>query len=111
MLYNTFCETGFSGEIMRLYEGQWLHSGQIVTLEPEVKESAGGGGWVSGAGYGPRTEGEKCRVRGISADWGLLVVEEVIGEEGRERGTGRTWELQSDSNSFDFFKGLLKRKT
>ncbi|TKX19146.1 biotin-protein ligase-like protein [Elsinoe australis] len=111
VLYNTFCETGFSGEIMRLYEGQWLHSGQIVTLEPEVKESAGGGGWVSGAGYGPRTEGEKCRVRGISADWGLLVVEEVIGEEGRERGTGRTWELQSDSNSFDFFKGLLKRKT
>ncbi|KAG8631842.1 hypothetical protein KVT40_000982 [Elsinoe batatas] len=112
ILYARFCETGFTGEIMRLYEKQWLHSGQVVRLEPEVKASAGGegGGWVSGAGYGAAVEGEKCVVRGISADWGLLVVEEVVGEEGKERGTGRTWELQSDSNSFDFFKGLLKRK-
>ncbi|PNS13801.1 Biotin--protein ligase [Sphaceloma murrayae] len=113
VLYSTFCQIGFTGEIMRSYESRWLHGGQIVKLEPEVKDAAtqGGGGWVSGAGYGAMTEGEKCKVRGISADWGLLVVEEVVGEEGRERGTGKTWELQSDSNSFDFFKGLLKRKT
>ena len=55
-------------------------------------------------------DAEGCRVKGISVDWGLLVVVELAGEEGRERATGRTYELQSDSNSFDFFKGLLKRK-
>ncbi|KAF4553669.1 Biotin-protein ligase-like protein [Elsinoe fawcettii] len=110
VLYERFSQTGFSGEIMRLYERQWLHSGQIVRLEPEVKAGAQGGQYVSGAGYSAATEGEKCVVRDISSDWGLLVVEEVVGEEGKERGTGRVYELQSDSNSFDFFKGLLKKK-
>jgi biotin--protein ligase len=37
----------------------------------------------------------------------LLVAEELGWEDW---GTGRKWELQSDSNSFDFFRGLLKRK-
>jgi biotin---protein ligase len=49
----------------------------------------------------------RARVMGISRDWGLLRVEELGWED---RGTGRVWELQSDSNSFDFFRGLVKRK-
>jgi biotin--protein ligase len=36
-----------------------------------------------------------------------LIAEELGWEE---RPTGRTFTLMSDSNSFDFFKGLLKRK-
>ena len=43
----------------------------------------------------------------ITRNWGLLVAEELGWED---RPTGRTWELQSDANSFDFFKGLVKRK-
>ena len=51
--------------------------------------------------------GVKARIKGITSDWGLLVAEELGWED---RATGRKWELQSDSNSFDFFRGLLKRK-
>ncbi len=51
--------------------------------------------------------GLRCRVLGISRDWGLLRVEELAFGD---RPTGRVVELQSDSNSFDFFKGLVKRK-
>lgn len=109
VLYDRFCRLGFAGEIKRQYEVDWLHAGQTVRLDPEVNAGMEGG-YVPGAGYGPRVEGEKCRVRGISEDWGLLVVDELVGEDGRERPSGRAFELQSDSNSFDFFKGLLKKK-
>lgn len=51
--------------------------------------------------------GVRARIKGITTDWGLLVAEELGWEE---RPTGRVVQLQSDSNSFDFFKGLLKRK-
>jgi biotin---protein ligase len=51
--------------------------------------------------------GARCRVLGISRDWGMLRVEELGWEDQR---TGRVWEVQSDGNSFDFFKGLLRRK-
>jgi len=70
-----------------MYYRQWLHTDQIVTLETEG--------------------GMKARIKGITTDWGLLVAEELGWEE---RPTGRVVQLQSDSNSFDFFKGLLKRK-
>lgn len=49
----------------------------------------------------------RAQIKGISRDWGLLIVEELGWED---RGTGKLWTLQSDSNSFDFFKGLVKRK-
>lgn len=62
-------------------------SDQIVTLE-----TAGGA---------------RARIKGITRDWGLLLAEELGWED---RSTGKVWSLQSDSNSFDFFKGLLKRK-
>ena len=51
--------------------------------------------------------GMKAKIKGITKDWGLLLAEEVGWED---RPTGREVTLQSDSNSFDFFKGLVKRK-
>lgn len=71
-----------------MYYKHWLHSEQIVTLEAEG--------------------GVRARIKGITSNWGLLRVEELGWQD---RPTGKIWELQSDSNSFDFFKGLVKRKT
>jgi len=51
--------------------------------------------------------GVRARIVGITRDWGMLRAEELGWED---RPTGKIWELQSDSNSFDFFKGLVKRK-
>lgn len=87
-LYTLFCRTGFDTSFEQRYYRNWLHTDQIVTLETEG--------------------GARARIKGITGDWGLLVAEELGWED---RPTGKKWELQSDSNSFDFFKGLLKRKT
>jgi biotin--protein ligase len=87
-LYTRFCRTGFDASLESQYYDSWLHTDQLVTLEAEG--------------------GAKARIKGITRDWGLLVAEEMNWEG---RGTGRRWELQSDSNSFDFFRGLLKKKT
>lgn len=70
-----------------MYYKHWLHTDQIVTLEAEG--------------------GVRARIKGITRDWGLLLAEELGWED---RATGKIWTLQSDSNSFDFFKGLVKRK-
>lgn len=86
-LYTRFCRTGFDRALEQQYYDSWLHGDQIVSLEMEG--------------------GARARIKGISRDWGLLVAEELGWED---RATGRRFELQSDSNSFDFFKGLLKRK-
>ena len=64
-----------------------LLSGQLVTLE-----TAGG---------------KRARITGITRDFGLLKAEELGWED---RPTGRIHELQSDGNSFDFFRGLVMRK-
>lgn len=69
-----------------MYYGHWLHSGQIVTLE---------------------SEGVMCRIKEVEREWGLLVVEELGWEL---RPTGKILTLQTDSNSFDFLKGLIRRK-
>lgn len=87
-IYKGFCRTGFDKKLEETYYKHWLHTDQIVTLEAEG--------------------GVRARVKGITRDWGLLKAEELGWED---RPTGKIWELQSDSNSFDFFKGLLKRKT
>ena len=63
------------------------NSDQIVTVESEG--------------------GLRARIKGITRDWGLLFAEELDRDE---RSTGHMIALQSDSNSFDFFKGLIKRK-
>ncbi|CAD6566330.1 MAG: biotin holocarboxylase synthetase [Alectoria sarmentosa] len=86
-LYSKFVRTGFDKSFEQMYYKHWLHTDQIVTLEAEG--------------------GVRARIKGITRDWGLLIVEELGWED---RATGKIWTLQSDSNSFDFFKGLLKRK-
>lgn len=86
-IYASFLRTGFDRDLEALYYRHWLHTNQIVTLEAEG--------------------GVRARITGISRDWGMLQAEELGWED---RGTGKMWQLQSDSNSFDFFKGLLKRK-
>ncbi|KAL8825494.1 MAG: hypothetical protein Q9191_004379 [Dirinaria sp. TL-2023a] len=87
-LYDRFMRTGFDKSFEELYYKHWLHMDQVVTLEAEG--------------------GVRARIKGITRDWGLLLAEELGWED---RATGKVWTLQSDSNSFDFFKGLIKRKT
>lgn len=87
-IYQQFCHNGWDEDLQTRYYRHWLHDEQIVTLEAEG--------------------GMRARILGISTDWGLLKVEELGWED---RPTGRTWQLQSDSNSFDFFHGLIKRKS
>ena len=109
-LYGRFLRTGFDRSLQNHYYDHWLHHGQVVTLE-----TAGG---------------MRARITGITGDFGQLVAEEVEEEEplyyqgpggpgkrygerdweGSFRGTGRMMRLQSDSNSFDFFRGLITKK-
>ncbi|KAF2712062.1 class II aaRS and biotin synthetase [Pleomassaria siparia CBS 279.74] len=86
-IYTRFCRVGFNRELEGEYYENWLHTDQIVTLETH--------------------DGARARIKGITRDWGLLLAEELGWED---RPTGRVVSLQSDSNSFDFFKGLIKRK-
>ncbi|KAF2006838.1 biotin apo-protein ligase-like protein [Amniculicola lignicola CBS 123094] len=86
-LYSTFLQRGFDRALEEEYYACWLHTDQIVTLETHG--------------------GVRARIKGITRDWGLLLAEEVGWED---RGTGKVFALQSDSNSFDFFKGLVRRK-
>lgn len=86
-IYKRFCEMGFDRLLEERYYKLWLHTGQIVTLEAEG--------------------GVRARILGITRDWGLLKVEELGWED---KPTGKIFELQTDNNSFDFFKGLLRTK-
>lgn len=87
-LHAQFLREGFSRDVEVRYYRHWLHSGQTVTLEAEG--------------------GVRARITGITTDWGQLKAVEIDDVTGRE--TGRTWALQSDENSFDFFRGLIRRK-
>ncbi|KAI4943394.1 hypothetical protein J4E91_009303 [Alternaria rosae] len=91
-LYSTFTQSGFTREMEEYYYENWLHTDQLVTLES-----------VDGV-----ETGMKARIKGITRDWGLLLAEEVREVDGR--GTGRVVQVQSDGNSFDFFRGLVRRK-
>ncbi|TRX94271.1 hypothetical protein FHL15_004738 [Xylaria flabelliformis] len=86
-LYKTFVRSGFTTELERAYYDNWLHGRQIVTLEAQG--------------------GVKARIVGITTDWGMLKAQELDKDD---KPTGKMWALQSDENSFDFFKGLVKRK-
>lgn len=88
-----------------MYYKMWLHSAQIVTLETTEEEEGAKGAQTA----------VTVRIEGITRDWGLLVAEEVVGGgqengNGKVRGTGKKFLLQSDSNSFDFMRGLVRRK-
>ncbi|KAI9683080.1 MAG: biotin holocarboxylase synthetase [Trizodia sp. TS-e1964] len=86
-LYNHFVRNGFDRYLEEMYYRHWLHTDQIVTLDAEG--------------------GVRARIKGITRDYGMLLAEELGWED---RGTGKIRELQSDSNSFDFFKGLVRKK-
>ncbi|TQV97858.1 biotin apo-protein ligase [Cordyceps javanica] len=86
-VYAQFRREGFSANLESRYYRHWLHTGQEITLEAEA--------------------GTRARVLGITRDWGMLRVEETDRDG---RATGRTWSLQSDENSFDYWKGLVRRK-
>lgn len=92
VIYGEFCRHGFSGQLEKKYYQHWLHTNQVVTLEAEG--------------------GAKARVVGITSDWGMLKAEEVVadGVNGALRATGKVWALQSDENSFDYWRGLVRRK-
>ena len=92
VLYDEFVRTGFSRDLEGKYYRHWLHSDQVVTLEAEG--------------------GVQARVLGITTDWGMLKAEELRpdGINGVLRPTGKVWALQSDENSFDFWRGLVRRK-
>jgi biotin--protein ligase len=85
-MLESFKYQGF-GAFEQLYYKRWLHTDKIVTLE--------------------QYNNTKAIIRGITSDFGMLVVEEVDRED---RPLGRRIELQPDGNSFDMFKGLLKKK-
>jgi len=86
-LYQQFMVTGFDGVMEDMYYKDWLHMDQIVTIESEG--------------------GARAQIKGITRDYGLLVADELGWED---RPTGKRITLMSDSNSFDFFRGLVKRK-
>lgn len=86
VLYAEFLRSGFTRGMEERYYEYWLHSEQAVRLEEG---------------------GVRAKVLGITRDWGMLRVEEVD-EWGA--GTGKVWALQSDENSFDYWKGLVRRK-
>ena len=116
-LYAYFRVHGFDSRLETLYYDHWLHSGQVVAVDQDVDGALEGG-------YGGTADAKmKARIKGVTRDWGLLLADEVVEGDGdigdattmggdgrRYRGTGRTFALQSDSNSFDFMEGLLKRK-
>ncbi|OTB14582.1 hypothetical protein K445DRAFT_318990 [Daldinia sp. EC12] len=86
-LYKMFVRRGFTRDMEGTYYAHWLHGRQIVNLEAQG--------------------GVKARIVGITSDWGMLRAEELGSDD---RPTGKIWALQSDENSFDFFRGLVKRK-
>lgn len=81
-----FENQGFTPFESRYYQ-LWLHSDQTVFLE--------------------QYDNTKAVIRGITLDFGLLNVEQV---DRHGNPTGKFYQLQPDGNSFDIFKGLLKRK-
>ncbi|KAK5936812.1 biotin holocarboxylase synthetase [Knufia obscura] len=86
-LYQQFMATGFDKVMEDMYYAHWLHMDQIVTIESEG--------------------GVRAQIKGITRDYGLLVADELGWED---RPMGKRITLMSDSNSFDFFRGLVKRK-
>ncbi|KAJ2897574.1 Biotin--protein ligase [Zalerion maritima] len=98
-LYKRFCDVGFSRDLEERYYAHWLHNGQEVWVD------SGTTGTVPAVGTsaGPM----RAKVEGITTDWGMLKVRELDADG---RPINRTWALQSDENSFDYWKGLIRRR-
>mmetsp|Transcript_27414 Transcript_27414/g.87856 ORF Transcript_27414/g.87856 Transcript_27414/m.87856 type:complete len:90 (-) Transcript_27414:67-336(-) len=81
--FEEFVHQGFE-PMEEAYLARWMHSGQRVTLLEESGEV-------------------DVVVKGLSKSGFLLA------HEGGA--AGETYELHPDGNSFDFFQGLVRRKT
>ncbi|CAI0438147.1 unnamed protein product [Linum tenue] len=73
------------GPLEELYCGTWLHSGQRVIIQEKEKDQV--------------TE-SMVTIQGLTSSGYLL----AMGED------NQMYELHPDGNSFDFFKGLIRRK-
>ncbi|KAL6449676.1 BPL1 Biotin--protein ligase [Candida maltosa Xu316] len=81
--YSVFKKSGLA-PFLPLYYKRWFHSNQRVVVD-------------SGVG-----SNRTCIIKGITPDYGLLIVEDVYNRE--------ILHLQPDGNSFDIFKGLVYKK-
>lgn len=87
-LYRRFLAAGeFTDGMETSYRRDWLHEGQLVTLESEG--------------------GTRGRIVGLEREFGQLIVEQV---GWGDIGTGRRLVVSGDGNGFDFLKGLIRRK-
>eukprot|EP00268_Persea_americana_P017477 TRINITY_DN1841_c0_g1_i5.p1 TRINITY_DN1841_c0_g1~~TRINITY_DN1841_c0_g1_i5.p1 ORF type:complete len:374 (+),score=62.53 TRINITY_DN1841_c0_g1_i5:286-1407(+) len=85
VLFYAFMDEGFEA-LEDLYYKTWLHSGQKVVIE--------------GKNEGQSVETTTVTIQGLTSSGYLL----AIGED------NKPYELHPDGNSFDFFKGLVRRK-
>ncbi|RPA79269.1 biotin apo-protein ligase [Ascobolus immersus RN42] len=86
--YLEFVRNGWSGSIEKDYYRFWMHQGQEVALEDDVVEK----------GINRTLRGH---VEGVDSESGMLVVRGI---------KGTRWEVRSDGNSFDFMRGLVRKK-
>lgn len=85
-LFDLFMNQGFQ-PLEELYYKTWLHSGQRVTVEGKKEDQ-------------DQPVQNEVTIQGLTSSGYLL----AIGED------GQMCELHPDGNSFDFFKGLVRRK-
>lgn len=85
-LYSLFLEKGFQS-LEELYYATWLHSGQRVIVQDKNDNQ-------------DEPVENVVTIQGLTSSGYLLAISE----------DGQTCELHPDGNSFDFFKGLIKRK-
>ncbi|XP_058097234.1 biotin--protein ligase 2-like [Magnolia sinica] len=85
ILFDVFMSQGFQA-LEDLYYKTWLHSGQKVVIEERNE--------------GQSIENIVVTIQGLTPSGYLL----AIGEDNNK------YELHPDGNSFDFFKGLVRRK-
>lgn len=84
-LFRVFLNKGFH-DLEELYYKTWLHSGQKVVIEEKHDE---------------QTAAEiSVTIQGLTSSGYLLATDE----------DNKSYELHPDGNSFDFFKGLVRRK-
>ncbi|KAL3504095.1 hypothetical protein ACH5RR_033936 [Cinchona calisaya] len=85
-LYNVFMQEGFQA-LEQLYYKTWLHSGQRVLVQDKIDNQ-------------DQVVENIVTIQGLTQSGYLLAISE----------DGQTCELHPDGNSFDFFKGLVRRK-
>ena len=108
------------------YYTHWLHTNQLVTLvDPDFRtdKPRKDGGEIEASAEKPAI---KARIIGVTPDLGCLIAEEESDDEIKQEifeggldgpsgerqqaSTKRTWYLEPDGNSFDFWSGLISRK-